>query len=173
LTEDSQYSTAQKQVQLLLTKEPESITYRLAASEIAVLQGNYDGEFAILSNAEQLYPDYRPLVLNYSNALLKAEQPHLARNKLREFGKFRPPDITYYDYLTRAEAEAGDEVESGIANAEYYFLTGETQVAIEQLRHVLRQQAPRPDYYQTERIKARMAFLEQELQLERDMKLRR
>ena len=173
LTEDGQYSTAQKQVQLLLTKEPENITYLLAAADIAVRQGNYDEAFAIFSNAEQLYPDYRPLVLNYSNALLKAEQPHLARNKLREFGKFRPPDITYYDYLTRAEAEAGDEVESGIANAEYYFLTGETQVAIEQLRHVLRQQAPRPDYYQTERIKARMAFLEQELQLERDMKLRR
>ncbi len=173
LTEDGQYVPAREQARWLLAKEPENIAYLLAAADIEVRQGNYDEAFAIFSEAEQLYPDYRPLALNYSNALLKGGQPRLARDKLRAFGKFQSPDITYYDYLTRAEAEAGDEVESGIANAEYYFLTGETQVAIEQLKHILRQQTPRPDYYQAERIKARMAFLEQELQLERDMKLRK
>ena len=173
LTEDGQYALAREQARRLLAKDPENVAYLLAAADIEVRQGNYDAAFSIFSKAEQLYPDYRPLVLNYSSALLKGGQPYLARDKLREFGRFQPPDITYFDYLTRAEAEAGDHVESGIANAEYYFLTGETQVAIEQLRHILRQDAPRPDYYQTERIKARMAFLEQELQLERDMKLRK
>ncbi|MYH70714.1 MAG: M48 family metalloprotease [Gammaproteobacteria bacterium] len=173
LTGDGQYALAREQARRLLAKEPENVTYLLAAADIEVRQGNYDTAFSIFSKTEQLYPDYRPLVLNYSNALLKGGQPYLARDKLREFGRFQSLDITYFDYLTRAEAEAGDQVESGIANAEYYFLTGETQVAIEQLRHILRQDAPRPDYYQTERIKARMAFLEQELQLERDMKLRK
>ena len=173
LTEDGQYVPAREQARLLLAQDPENIAFLLAAAEIEVRRGRYDEAFTIFSRAGQLYPDYRPLALNYSNALLKGGQPHQARDKLREFGKFQSPDITYYDYLTRAEAEAGDEVESGIANAEYYFLTGETQVAIEQLKHILRQHAPRPDYYQSERIKARMAFLEQELQLERDMKLRK
>ena len=173
LTEEGEYALAREQARRLLAEDPENVTYLLAAADIEVRQGNYDAAFSIFSKAEKLYPDYRPLVLNYSNALLKGGQPYLARDKLREFGRFQPPDITYFDYLTRAEAEAGDQVESGIANAEYYFLTGETQVAIEQLRHILRQDAPRPDYYQTERIKARMAFLEQELQLERDMKLRK
>lgn len=173
LTEDGQYALAREQARQLLAKEPENVTYLLAAADIEVRQGKYDAAVSIFSKTERLYPDYRPLVLNYSNALLKGGQPYLARDKLREFGRFQSPDITYFDYLTRAEAEAGDQVESGIASAEYYFLTGETQVAIEQLRHILRQDAPRPDYYQTERIKARMAFLEQELQLERDMKLRK
>lgn len=173
LTGDGQYMLAREQARRLLSGDPENVAYLLAAADIEVQQGNYDAAFTIFSKTEQLYPDYRPLVLNYSNALLKGGQPYLARDKLREYGKFQPPDITYFDYLTRAEAEAGDPVESSIANAEYYFLTGETRVAIEQLRHILRQQAPRPDYYQTERIKARMAFLEQELELERDMKLRK
>ena len=173
LTDDGQYALAREQARLLLSGEPENVAYLLAAADIEVKQGNYDAAFTIFSKAEQLYPDYRPLVLNYANALMKGGQPYLARDKLREFGKFLSPDITYFDYLTRAEAEAGNPVESGMANAEYYFLTGETQVAIEQLKHILRQQTPRPDYYQTERIKARMAFLEQELQLERDMKLRK
>ena len=173
LTADGQYALAREQARLLLSSDPENVTYLLAAADIEVKQGSYDAAFRIFSTTEQLYPDYRPLVLNYTNALLKAGQPHPARDKLREYGKFQAPDITYFDYLTRAEAEAGNQVESSIANAEYYFLTGETQVAIEQLKHLLRQQAPRPDYYQTERIRARMAFLEQELELERDMKLRK
>ena len=173
LTEDGQYALAREQARVLLAEEPENIAYLLAAADIEVRAGNYDGAFSIFSTAEQLYPDYTPLVLNYSDALLRGGQPHLAREKLREFGKFRAPDIAYFDYLTRAEAEAGDPVESGIANAEYYFLTGETQVAAEQLKHVLRQQDPAPDYYQGERIRARMAFFEQELQLERDLKLRK
>ena len=167
------YALAREQARLLLSGDPENVAYLLAAADIEVRQGDYDAAFEIFSKAERLYPDYRPLVLNYTNALLKAGQPGPARDKLREFGRFQDPDITYFDYLTRAEAEAGDLVESSIANAEYYFLTGETQVAIEQLKHLLRQQAPRPDYYQSERIRARMAFLEQELELERAMKLRK
>ena len=167
------YALAREQARLLLSGDPENVAYLLAAADIEVRQGSYDAAFRIFSRAERLYPDYRPLVLNYANALLKAGQPGLARDKLREFGRFQAPDITYFDYLTRAEAEAGDAVESSIANAEYYFLTGETRVAIEQLRHLLRQQEPPPDYYQSERIRARMAFLEQELELERAMKLRK
>ncbi len=173
LTEDGKYAMAREQARLLLANDPENIAYLLVAADIEVRQGHYDAAFSIFSKAERLYPDYRPLMLNYSNALLKGGQPYLARDKLREFGRFHTPDITYYDYLTRAEAEAGDQVESGIANAEYYFLTGETQVAIEQLKQILRQGVPRPDYYQAERIEARMAFLQDELQLERDMKLRK
>ena len=167
------YAQAREQARLLLSGDPENVAYLLAAADIEVRQGDYDAAFEIFSRAERLYPDYRPLVLNYVNALLKAGQPGLARDKLREYGKFQAPDITYFDYLTRAEAEAGNPVESSMANAEYYFLTGETRVAIEQLKHLLRQQSPGPDYYQRERIRARMAFLEQELQLERDMKLRK
>ncbi|MCY4363714.1 MAG: M48 family metalloprotease [Gammaproteobacteria bacterium] len=173
LTAAGQYALAREQARRLLSGDPENVAYLLAAADIEVRQGNYDAAFEIFSKTERLYPDYRPLVLNFANALLKAGQPGLARDKLREFGRFQTPDITYFDYLTRAEAEAGDQVESSIANAEYYFLTGETRVAIEQLRHLLRQQAPRPDYYQSERIRARMAFLEQELELERAMKLRK
>ena len=58
-----------------------------------------------------------------------------------------------------------------MANAEYYFLTGETRVAIEQLKSILRQNRTRPDYYQEQRILSRITQLEQELQIERELKL--
>lgn len=173
LTAAGQYDLAREHVRILLASDRENISYLLAAADIEVEQGNYDVAFDIFSAAEKIYPDYRPLVLTYANALLKGEQPHLARDKLRHYGKFHTPDITYYDYLARAEAESGNPIESSMANAEYYFLTGETQVALEQLKHLLKQTHPSPDYYQTERIQAKLAYLEQELQIERDLKLRK
>ena len=173
LTAAGQYGAARRHIRALLSRYPENIAYLLAAADIEVQQGEYDDAFAIFSEAEKIYPDYRPLVLMYTNALLTAGQPRLAQEKLHHYGRFHAADITYYDYLTRAEADSGNMIASSMANAEYYFLTGETRVAIEQLKHILRQPGPRPDYYQTERIHARLAYLERELQIERDLKLRR
>jgi len=103
---------------------------------------------------------------------LLARQPAKALELLKRYGKFHDPDLTYYDYLTRAEAELGNNVESGIANAEYYYLSGETRIAIERLKYILRQQ-PRPDYYQEERIHARIGHMEIEYEIEKDLKLAR
>ena len=123
--------------------------------------------------ARKIYPDYRPVVFSYARTLLQANRPVEAKELLRSYGKFHEPDLTYFEHLTRAEAESNDMVESGIASAEHYYLSGETRVASEQLKHLLRQQSQKPDYYQRERIQDRLAFFEQELQLERDMKLRK
>ncbi len=173
LTADGQYNLAREHVRLLLDADRENAAYLLAAANLETSQGNYGAAYRIFAAAERLYPDYRPLVFTYAEALMKGGHPRPARDKLREYGRFRAPDITYYDYLARAEAEAGNPIESSMANAEYYFLTGETRVAIEQLKHLLRRGGGgrNPDYYQAEQIRARLAYLEDELQLERDMKL--
>ena len=171
LTAAQDYKEARKHSRALLAKDKEDIAYLLVAAAIETEQGNYDEAFGIFSEAEKIYPDYRPLVLKYTDALLKGEQPHQAREKLRHYGKFHETDIVYYDYLARAEAESNHLVESRMANAEYYFLTGETRVAVEQLRHLLTQKTPKPDYYQAERILARMSYLERELEIERALKL--
>jgi predicted Zn-dependent protease len=173
LTEAGDHARARAVLQSLLQKHPESSAFLLAAAEVEVRAGDFPAAFAFFDRAERLYPDDRPLVLNYSRTLLQAGQPEKARDLLKRYGKTHDPDLIYYEYLTRAEAEAGNQVESGIANAEYYYLGGETRVAIERLRYILRNQRPAPDYYQQERILARLAFLEQELQFEMDLGLTR
>lgn len=157
----------------LLDKDKENISFMLALANVEGLAGDYDAALKIYRHAQLLYPDYRPLVLEYSNALLISKHPDQALDILHKYAKDNEPDLTLYEYLTRAETEAGHPVESGIANAEYYYLSGETRVAIERLRYILRNQQPQPDYYQQERIRARLAYLEQELQIEKDMKLTR
>ncbi len=171
LLEDKQYAGARDLLAGLLEQQGENASFLLAAAEVEARQNHFPEAIRIFERTEKLYPDYRPLVLNFSRTLLQAGDPARARDLLKKYGKYAELDLTYYDYLTRAEAESGNPVEAGMSNAEYYFLSGETRVAIERLRYIITQERPAPDYYQTERIRARLAYFEQELQIEIDMKL--
>ena len=163
------YQRARAQMQALLNADSENSSFLLAAADIEMRAENYQQAYAYFETALNLYPDYRPVVLNYSEALLQGRQPEKARDILKHYAKYNTPDLAYYNYLTRAEEEAGNPVEAGIANAEYYYLTGETRVAVERLRYILQQRDIFPDYYQEERIQARLAFYQQDLELERVM----
>jgi len=165
------YSQAQGLLDSLLDRDPENISLLLARADLETRQGNYLNATNIYAAMMNIYPDYRPLILSYANTLLTANRPGEAKNILSNYGKFHTPDITYYNYLARAEAESGNQIASVVANAEYYFLTGETHVAIEQLKSILRQRDPKPDYYQEERILSRISQLEHELRIERNMNL--
>ena len=113
------------------------------------------------------------MVFSYAGTLLQNRRPQKAQQILKNYSKFNAPDLTYYEYLTRAEAESGNTVEASIASAEYYYLSGETRLAIQQLQALLNQRAPTPDYFQQERIHDRLAFFEREFKIEKDMKLAR
>lgn len=171
LLEDKQYDGARHLLTGLLAEQGENASFLLAAAELEARQNRFPEAIKIYERAEKIYPDYRPLVLNFSRTLLQAGEPVRARELLKKYGKYAELDLTYYDYLTRAEAESGNPVEAGMANAEYYYLSGETRVAIERLRYIITQEKPPPDYYQQERIRARLAYFEQELQIEIDLKL--
>jgi predicted Zn-dependent protease len=171
LMRDSKFDAARDELDLLLDAEPENSAYLLARADLEVRRKDYDAAIRIYARTEKLYPDYRPLVFNYANTLLISGRPAEARDILKRYGKLHDPDLVYFDYLARAEQEAGNPVDSGIASAEYYYLSGETRVAIERLRYILQQRNPIPDYYQQERIHDRLAYYEQELQIERDLKL--
>jgi predicted Zn-dependent protease len=163
------YGRAREQIQALLKSKPENSSFLLAAADLEMKAGDYEAAFRHYAVARNLYPDYRPVVLSYSEALLKANRPAEAKELLKHYAKYNTPDLTYYNYLTRAEEESGDSVEAGIANAEYYYLSGETRVAIERLRYILQQRDLQPDYYQEERIQARIALYQQDLEIERVM----
>ena len=172
LTEMGDYEQARKKLERLLGTDPENTFYILALAGLDVHKSDYAGAFKIYDNAVKLFPDYRPAVYSYAKALLQDNKPAKAADILHEYGKHYEPDLVYYEYLTRAEGEAGNKIEAGIASAEYYYLSGETGVAIDQIRHLLRSHDPRPDYYQTERLQDRLVFMEQELKIEKDMKIK-
>lgn len=145
----------------------------LARAEVEVERGQFDEAIAIYARMDRLFPDYRPLILNYANTLILAKRPKDAIEVLEDYDKYHTPDIKYYTYLAQAQAESGNIIESSKANAEVYFLTGETHVAIQLLKDLIRRRNPVPDYYQEEKILSRISQLENELKIERNMKLTR
>ncbi len=169
LTNAGSYYLAREQLKALLAGDKENITYMLAAANIESEERNYDAALGIFHKAYQLYPDYRPLVFAYAKGLLDARQPNQARELLNHYYRPQDHDPTYYYLLSQAEAQSGSMANSGIAKAEYYYLTGDTRVAIDKLIHTKRSNSL--DYYQREIITARISQLEYELELEEDLQI--
>ena len=169
LAEAGQHERSRENLELLIKRDETNITYQLALANLEKKRGNYRKSLGIFKEAYKYFPDYRPLVLYYSKALLDAEQPEEARKILRRYASSNEPDISFYNLLSQAEAQTGSQIESGIAKAEYYYLLGDTELAIKRLQ--LAKNQGEPDYYQKERIDARLAQLEYERELEKDLKL--
>ena len=169
LTKSGNYYLAREQLKALLSRDKDNIAYMLAAANIESEQNNYSAALVIFRKAYHLYPDYRPLVLAYAKTLLDSGQPAQTRDLLHHYRHQREPDPAYYDLLAQAEAQNGSMANSGIAKAEYFYLTGDTKLAIDRLIHAKRES--KLDYYQRQRITARISQLEYELELEEQLKI--
>lgn len=164
-----QFAEAEQQIQKLLEHDAEKPAFMLAAARLQAAQGNYEEALNIYEQAGELYPDYRPLVLARAETLLDAGEPAKARGVLRKFGRYQNTGYQYYELLAQAESQAGDKVEGDIAQAEYLYLIGDTSLAIERLKYTQRQ--PGIDYYQQQRIDARLEQYQQELALKRELQI--
>ena len=169
LTHSGAYNLAHEQLRLLLENDSDNIAYMLAAANIESEQRNYEAAFGIYRRARQLYPDYRPMVLAYAKTLLDARQPKQARDLLYDYRRQQEPGPAFYELLSQAEAQSGSGANSAIAKAEYFYLTGNTKLAINHLMHTKRQ--GQLDYYQKEIIAARISQLEYELKLEENLQI--
>jgi len=168
-----EYQAAREIFNELLVAEENNASFLLARADLEVQEGNYNDAIAIYAKMKELFPDHRPLLLSYANTLLKAKKPEEAKDILEYYSRYHTPDITYFTYLSQAEAESGNMVNSTMANAEYYFITGETLVAIGLLKDLLHRNTPKLNYYQKEKILSRISQLEVELGMDRNLKLTR
>lgn len=154
LIEDSKYDDSRAQLDLLLKDGPEKIPYLLALAKLELAAGNSQQAVTILENAFKLFPHNYPLTIRYAEALLHDNQAERARLLLEEHSRRKKPTLPLYRLLARAEEVSGHPVNAHQALAEYYYLTGETAAAIEQLKIALKSTTTISDY-QRSRISAR------------------
>ena len=169
LMDANRYPEAEQHVRRLLEHDSEKPAFMLLDAELDVAQQNYQAALSTYEAMQNLYPNYRPLILAWSRALLDAGQPNKTRDILRSYGRTRETSQQYYELLARAEGMAGNEIEAGIAKAEHFYLIGDTQLAIERIRHTQRQSGI--DYYQQQRIESHLSRYERERQLERELRI--
>ncbi len=167
--DNREFARAEQQLEHLLRDNPDNIAYLLLAAKLQTTQSNYNAAFDVFKKAYGLYPDYRPVVIAYSRALLDVRRGKEARDVLKNYERHHHHDLDTYSLLGQAEAMLGNEVETAILQSEYYFLAGSTKLALDKL--VFIKQQYQIDYYQEQRVNARMTELKYELELENNLNL--
>lgn len=167
--DNREFPHAEQQLEHLLRDNPDDIAYLLLAAKLQTAQSNYNAAFDVFEKAYGLYPDYRPVVIAYTRALLDVRKGKEARDVLKNYERHHQHDLDTYTLLGQAEAMLGNEVETAILQSEYYFLAGSTKLALDKLTFIKQQY--QIDYYQEQRVNARMTELEYELELENNLNL--
>jgi predicted Zn-dependent protease len=165
LTAAAQFDKARAQLESLQKADPDELAYRLALARLDMTAGDYRRGLETYAHALKLYPNFRPVVLGYAEALLQADRSADARKLLRDYARQHGPDIAYYTLLANAEGKSGAQVEALIAMAERDYLAGDTKLAFEQLKIAQRDHGI--DHFQRQRIEARIKIFEEELEAEK------
>ncbi|MFK8069186.1 MAG: M48 family metalloprotease [Gammaproteobacteria bacterium] len=164
LGRDGKFKKARHQLQVLLKKEKDNLSYLLALAELESESGDYKKGLEIYAQLNKLYPSYKPVVMKFTETLLQANQIQAAKAILLDFGIQHGADRKYYELLAEAEGRSGSIVDSHLALAEYHYLSGDTQLASDQLTYAER--SKNLDYYYKQRIQTRLEQFEKELEEE-------
>jgi len=156
----SRYSEARTQIKKLLEKDPNRIAYLIASADIDMADKQPGAAASRLSEALKLFPNNHPLTMTYAEALLNDGEAETARLLLKDHLRSRDPSPALYALLARAEKDAGYAADAHQSLAEYYYLSGETRTAIDQLNIALRLVQDK-DFYRASRIEARLKELQE------------
>jgi predicted Zn-dependent protease len=108
-------------------------------------------------DALQVFPSYRALVYEYTEALLQARQPDAALKVVESRLANYPDDHHLYLFQARANASLNRQLAQHRAQAEAYARMGNTTGAVEQLSIGIK--AGDGDYYQMSAAEARLRQL--------------
>lgn len=161
-----QHDEARREIAPLVQRRPDYPPYRIAQAEIEMSAGRPAEGLAIYAAALKKSPGERALERRYAAALLKAGEAKTARELLKKAVRQQPGDPGLYKLLATAAGETGARLEAHQALAEHYYLSGNSQAALEQL-HIARRFAG-DNFYALSSLEARVKEIKEELALYRE-----
>jgi predicted Zn-dependent protease len=148
----------QTQINWLFKNDGDRVIYRSLKAQLASLKNNETKAMRIYEQALQVYPSDNILSFDYAEKLLQNNRAEKAKAVLLSLSPSNNPN--YYSLLARAYQLTGSLAKMHLALAEKYYLMGQTNEAIEQLK-LARQKVT--DFYLASRIEARYKELQLEL----------
>ncbi len=145
----------------LIRAEPDNVAYRLALADTEMAAGQRERGLKLYATAYQKHPASSPVAQRYAGALLEAGQPKRAQALLKDLLRRRAGDPILYKMLARAAGETGDLVAAHQALAEHYYLSGNADAALEQLRIATR--FAKGNFYALSSIEARTQEMKEEV----------
>ncbi|NOZ10741.1 MAG: M48 family metallopeptidase [Gammaproteobacteria bacterium] len=152
---------ANKQVALLLSRNPGEIDYQMLKADIDLAMGRLSASLDLLTRAHQSYPHNPVINQRYASALLRGGQADKAKQLLRKVLRKHPNNPVLYEMLADAAENSGDPLTSHRALAEFYYLSGNAHAAIDQLKIASRY--TRGNFYDQSGVDARMQEIKDEI----------
>lgn len=131
---ERQFDAARATLAPLLDTPTPRIDFVIAAAEIDLAERKYAEAAARLQPALALAPDNYPLTVFYARALISDNRPGEVLGRLEALARERPDDPYLWRLLVDGYTAAKNPLGVQRARAETYFLSGDDERAIEQLR---------------------------------------
>ena len=173
LIQANRYAEARELINDLIKRDPERIPFIMASAQLDMAEKKYDQAIRQLRRNLDLFPGHPALTYGIADAMIQNNQAEEARQILQEYMRQRRPDPALFKLSAQAATNVGRRADAHYAMAEYYYYSGETSTAVQQLKLAL-SSTPKEDYYLTARIEARLKELQAKLPAnQRDDKSRR
>jgi len=138
-----QYKLAMDELDQLLVKDPNRITYVVTRADMLTRSGEARAALSYLERHLQINPNNHPLTMAQAKALIEMRDYAGAVRVLERHAISRPEDHQLWYLLAETQGQAGDISKVHQARAEYFILTGDFRSAREQLNYALRIESQR------------------------------
>jgi predicted Zn-dependent protease len=159
LLRERQYDKAREALAPLLTFAPHRVDYIIAAADIELAEQHYKAAVDILQPALSLSPDNYALMMYYARSQTLNGHPEIAIERLEAAVKDRSDDPQIWRQLVDAYTLAKDPIGVYRSKAEVFFLMGDSQRALDQLKLAIQQ--VKENYPLTSRIQKRIREIQQ------------
>ena len=150
----NQLDKALASIDRLLERRPNRISYLASKAEILNKAGRYKEAISLMEKGLAFSPGNYALSVHYADALTLNKEPERAINILRNQLTTQETRPLLWFLIAEAYGKAGNRLGVYQAKAEYFYLYGHTQKAIEQLQYAL--PLAREDFHVTARISERI-----------------
>ncbi|MDD4914846.1 MAG: M48 family metalloprotease [Methylococcales bacterium] len=132
--ESLQYDQASRLFAHLTAEYPNQPQYIAALARTASESHDYEKANKLYAAAVSKFPSDQPLKIEYVRSLLKSAQPAQALDVLQSLSDKLKKQPQYFELLSQTYSDLHRPGESHRYLAEYYYVTGQTQEAIMQIR---------------------------------------
>lgn len=135
---DDQHEKALEEIDTLLARESNRITYLVSRAEILIDARRADEAYHFLQRPLLVNPDNYPLLMARADSLIAQRNYTEAVTVLDKMAQLRPEDHNLWYLIAETQGQAGDISKVHQARAEYFMLVGDYRSAREQIRYALR-----------------------------------
>ncbi len=145
----------------LRERGPDVTLYHAALGQAQLAAGDVEESRRTLSEAQRLFPRNVPITVRYAETLMRTGEKKLAHEVLLDLFNNVMPTPEQARFIALVASAAGDTADAHHYMAEYHVMSGDLQMAIDQLRLALA--VPEVTDVQRQRYEARIKELEEYL----------